>query len=460
MPRGNTYFMVGIEGGIRISEFGGFSGAELGELLEYREGGVIERLDDVGGYLNAIEKGIAMLDASLIRKTAHRIGNESADNITKSMSDKIVSAAHLLIRKLVFSSPILVRFHNDADGTGGALSVHAALKDVESGLRSGGNIVWIMQRGVSYSAADAGADILLSNNYSCLEKPLLILVDFGTTSDSNLGIEAIRDRFDVIWLDHHPPSEGFEGISLEHYINPWKFGGNSNYTAGLLASAFCSTMSDANTCMFERASLIGDYSDYADSSWNTDVSTVLDFITSDPESAYGRDKSNVTPQEIEAVLNDRKRFTEMLHYANMRLGEALDAGMKNIRPYHAGQHRVYVLDFEDIRSEDSRYPLPGRFASKLLDRILSSGNDEAVLIVHAGPYISIRLSKGIGDRINLLNIINGIKGAYMSSVEAGGGHLCAAGIKVTDRSEKKRIISAIISSIASETEREAHGLTT
>lgn len=451
MARGNTYFMVGVEGGIRIREFEGLIGAELGELLEYREGGTIGRLDDGGGYLNAVENGIALLDASLIRKTAHEIGNESADRITKSMSDKIASAAHLLIRKLAFSSPILVRFHNDADGTGGALSMHAALKDAGSRLGSRGNVIWIMQRGVSYSAADAGADILVANNYSCLEKPLLILVDFGTTSDSNLGIGAIRDRFDVIWLDHHPPSDGFEGIGLEHYINPWRFGGNSNYTAGLLASEFCSMMSDADTRVFERASLIGDYSDYVDSSWNTDVSTVLDFITSDPESAYGSDKSNVTPQEIDAVLNDRKRFTEMLHYANMRLGEALDAGMKDIKAYQAGQHRVYVLDFEDIRSEDSRYPLPGRFASKLLDRVLASGDSEAVLIVHAGPYISIRLSKGIGDRINLLGIINGIKGAYMSSVEAGGGHLYAAGIKVTDRSEKKRIINAIISSIASGT---------
>ncbi|EQD59922.1 hypothetical protein B1B_07985, partial [mine drainage metagenome] len=81
---------------------------------------------------------------------------------------------------------------------------------------------------------------------------------------------------------------------------------------------------------------------------------------------YGNAKSNVTPQEIESVLNNRARFEELLHYANMRLSEALDSSMKSMKSYQSGSCSIYVLDFEDIRSEDSKYPLPGRFSSKLL----------------------------------------------------------------------------------------------
>ncbi len=443
----NTYFTVGIEGGIHAGEFKGSLNAGLGELLEYREGGVINSVEDGKGYLRAIEGGMESLEAERIRKEEYRTGNAAAYAVTHRMWERMEEAAHLLIRKLVFSAPIIIRYHNDADGSGGALSVRAALKDICSRLGSNGNAVWMMHRGVSYSPSDAGTDMLVANNYSCIEKPLLLLIDFGTSIDSNLGLSGVSERFDVIWLDHHPPSEGFEGMKLEHYINPWNFGGDSNYTAGLLASAFCKTFSDVNTRAFEQASLIGDYSDYADRKWDTDLSTMLDFITSDPSAVYGSGKSNVTPQEIEAVLNDKPRFTELLHYANMRLSEALDSGMNDLKQYQAQAFRIYVLDFEDIRSEDSKYPLPGRFASKLLDRILASGEGEAALIVHAGYYISIRLSRGTGGSINLLDIINGIKGAYTKSVEAGGGHLYAAGIKVTDKSEKKRIINALINSM-------------
>ncbi len=421
--------------------------AEIGELLEYSEGREINVIAEGKGYLNTVESGISAFEESLIRKPDYKIGNGEADGMTAGMMDKMSESALLLIKKVAFSSPIIIRFHNDADGTGGALSIYKSLKDVCSRLGCKGNVVWMMQKGVSYSTSDAATDILISNNYSCIEKPLLINLDFGTSMDSNLGISDIKERFDIIWFDHHPVTEAFEGLALRHYINPWNFGGDSSYTAGLLASAFCKTFSDSNTREFERASLIGDHSSYADSTWNTDMATMLDFITSDPEAVYGSDKSNVTPQEIESVINDGKRFMELLHYANMRMDEALNSGMKSLRLYQSDVCGIYVLDFENVKSEDSRYPLPGRFSSRLLDRILSTSGGEAMLIVHAGQYISIRLSEVASEKIDLLGIINSIKGSYTQLIESGGGHLSAAGIKVTDKSEKKRIINAIINKV-------------
>ncbi len=381
--------------------------------------------------------------ASFIEKDAYRTGNKEIDNITEKMWNGLSAAARLLLRKLLYSAPIIIRFHNDADGSGGGCSLYLSVSDFCSKTKSQPNTVWLMHKKIAYGIYDAESDIAIANNYRSAEKPLLVIIDFGTTTDSNMGIEKVKDKFDVIWLDHHPIQEGFGGLNVGYYINPWNFGGDSNYTAGLLSSIMCRTFSSLNTNEYAQASLIGDYSNYANLS-NQEISTILDFITSDASSIYGNMKMNITPQEMVAVIEDRKRRREVLNYAQSRMEEAIDNGKKYVKRYSSESVGLYVLNFEKIRSEETKYPLPGRFASKLLDAIYGSGDKNAVLIVHAGPYISMRMSKEAGAKKDLLRIIDEIKREFAKSVDAGGGHALAAGMKIADQSEKHEIMKSLI----------------
>ncbi|MGC8671642.1 MAG: hypothetical protein ACP5TJ_02000, partial [Candidatus Micrarchaeia archaeon] len=119
--------------------------------------------------------------------------------------------------------------------------------------------------------------------------------------------------------------------------------------------------------------------------------------------------------------------------------------------HKAPKGNIYVADFEKIRGEsEERYPLPGRFASKLLDKIEELDTTDSVVVLHFGSFISLRSSKGLRDRLNLLTVIERIKEKYGSHIESGGGHLSAASIKLADTVNKKGIIGEIVEEIKKE----------
>ena len=440
-------------GGLAFGMASGGLRPACGESVECDADMRIVQVLDGGELASAVSAEVDMLCSSMVSNRAYATGNAAVDSATARMWGALGSAARLVIRKLAYSAPIIIRFHNDADGSGGALSLHASITDACA--RAGGangNIVWIMQRGVVYSAQDASADVAVAGGYSSAEKPMLLLVDFGTTTDSNGGIEALRGAFDIVWLDHHPVVEGFAGARLEHYINPWNFGCDSNYTAGLLSAAFSRTFSDVETRTYEQASLIGDYSSYADpgDAAAQETSTLLDFITSDLEAVYGPSKSNVTPQEIVAILSSPIRRRELLDYANIRLEEAIERGLANARMHETPYAFVYVLDFENVREDDgSRYPLPGRFSSKLLSRLNGMDMRRVVVVVYVGAYVLMRADKELCAEMSLLDVIAALKEMHGGLVENGGGHRCAGAVKLRDKAYGKEVAASAVRIIKS-----------
>ncbi|MGB9732278.1 MAG: hypothetical protein ACPLYE_00005, partial [Candidatus Micrarchaeales archaeon] len=306
-------------------------------------------------------------------------------------------------------------------------------------LESKSRFAWRMQRGVTYSKEDASADIFFINNFSSIAKPLLLVIDFGTTLESNAGIELAREKFDIIWLDHHPIIEGFKGLELKHYINPWMYGGDSDYTAGLLACTFSmlyANMDEKEVKEIQGASLIGDYSKFAQKD-GAELSEILELITSDSRIINSK---SVTPYEIESILANPARKDELLKYARLHLNEALDLAVGATKVYKGEKFNLYLLDFKHVRGEELKYPLPGRFASKLLSRIEELSDKPCMLILHFSSFISIRLSKGLD--IDLLSLIKKAKEAFQ--IDSAGGHKNAVSIKLKGEDSKKDVIKFLL----------------
>ncbi len=420
----------------------------IGRAVEKKEsGGFADSGTEVDG--EELKRIASKASSSLIRKEAYVTGNADIDRITSRMKGRLDEIAALIIRKMMLSAPIVVRFHNDADGSGGAYALYLSARDFALSHSLKTNFLWIMQRGVSYSGQDAESDILITNNYECVEKPLLVVIDFGTNPESNQGIGKIKDRFDIAWLDHHPIVPDFAGLELPNYVNTWQFGGDSNYTAGLLTSVMCKSFSEVDTSEMEGASLIGDYSDYATEK-GADMSALLDFVTSDLQAIYGPGKMNVTPQEIDAIVTNKDRSRELLEYANMRMEEALDNGIKSIRKYSLRGANLAVLDFEEIRSEDSKYPLPGRYASKLLDRLDEKGMKRTVLVVSVGSYLLMRIDKGLCAEFDLTRAMDEMKNRYPDEIAGGGGHRCAGSIKLKFKELSRQMTASLVGIIRAE----------
>jgi len=137
----------------------------------------------------------------------------------------------------------------------------------------------------------------------------------------------------------------------------------------------------------------------------------------------------------------------LLSYIHSHMSDFLDSAVSSVKVYN-GAVKVFLLDFGKLRDEvdsGTKYPLPGRFASKLMERISSLNKGACILILHFGRYISLRASSSAGETVDMLAIARSIKESY-KGVEAAGGHSKALSIKLSDEDEKKNIIRALLKS--------------
>jgi RecJ-like exonuclease len=445
-----TYFVLSGRGAeARLLPVGSSLSFSVGERVKVDSGaGTLVGLDAASDAIKeATDAARECADEALLKKR-YKAGIEAADKVTERMWTRLNAAASLFLSKLALGAPVIVRFHNDADGSSGAYGLFKSLEELskrKAVFSYRHNITWIMQNSVSYDPENAGSDILITNAYESVSKPLLLMIDFGTSAESNTGLDMIKKKFDIIWLDHHPVVEGFNGSTLEHYINPWLHGGDSNYTGGFLACVFSKSFADIDTRTIEEASFVGDYSEFVRKDRKgAELGTLLDLITSDVEIAFGASNTNLTPYEIDKLLKDEAKCKELLGYASMRLSEALESALASVKIYNTGIAKIYALDYEGVRIEYSKYPLPGRFSSKLLDKITELNELPCIVILHSGRYISIRARKDIGEKVDVLGLIGELKTRHAGEIVAGGGHKNAAGIKLADTARKATIVKDLV----------------
>jgi RecJ-like exonuclease len=449
------YFIVtlGSEGRVKTMKVKSKLIMNVGEIVDVSiKEAIVESAisaDDVS--IDDFEKSIDKEAAEIPKGIKYSLKIAKVDGITDKLWPRLEKAAKLLARKLVDATPIMIRFHNDVDGVSGACALHSAIKQAAESNKAISykhNISWRMHGGVSYGREDATADIMMCNNYECTHKPLLIMLDFGTSEESNPGIDLIREKFDIIWLDHHPIIEKFKGVELENYVNPWSFGGDSNYTAGFLSCMFARAFSNFDTKDMEQASFIGDYSEFmAPTPESRRLSVLMDLLSSDTRLIAGS-RGNLNPEEVMEIIYDRKRSDELASYAENRVAEMLDTAIKSVKEYKANGANIYVADFESIRvDEQSRYPLPGRFASKLLDKIEELNKLPCALLLHFGSFISVRMSKSLSQKVDLLKKLDEVKSYYSNYVDSAGGHSNAASIKMKSEEMKKEVIKFAVEKI-------------
>lgn len=368
------------------------------------------------------------------------------DKITLNMEKRLNHAASLMIKNILLGSPMIVRFHNDADGATGGYGLYLALQELFKKISPdfAPNISWKMQRGVAYTVNDAREDVLTIGSYNSISKPLLFITDFGTTEESLEGARIAKENFEIIWLDHHPVLNALAEL-VPNYINPWQFEGDSNYPAGFLTCEFGKRFANMDVSLIQSASLVGDYSGFASTDEEgRDLSLLLDMLTSDKKIAFSSGSNDLTPHEIDLILKDDTKKNDLIKYAKNRLEDALDSGIESIRNYKSDYSSIYLLDFENVRRDyNTKYPLPGRYASKLLERIEKSSDKPPILVLHFGHFVSIRVSTQIVDKVNLLALVNELKAGY-SYIEAAGGHKGAASIKLRSDEMKKELVNALL----------------
>lgn len=398
--------------------------------------------DLLAGYVQAadIEKNAKKMESGLKGKEYERTALR--------MMPELKRAANLLLKGLVSGAPIVVRFHNDGDGAAGGIAIYRALADLQKKFFAKERAIsWEMNRSIAYTLESFYADKMLFESYESIERPILVITDFGTSTESVEALRASQGLCETIWLDHHMPYEGFPRELAKHYINVCDFDGSSSFTAGLLACIFAQVLSDVDLEDVKEAALVSDYSIYAnykdeDAAKN---SIILDYLTSSSNEMHHK------PRQLDIILKDREKSESAFRRASGLLKEAIDTGIKNIRNYRNSEGiNICLLDFGHIAKLRLDYPLPGRYSSRLQEKIERENNGKTITIVHYGSYISMRTSGDIHESINILEIIEKLKAATNGMV-SGGGHPQAASIR-TDKEHIKEVIRLLLSELGVQSE--------
>ncbi len=381
------------------------------------------------------------VDSVKIKENLEKAEKESSGepyfDSLKKMEKNLHAACESFIASFISGSPIIARFHNDGDGASGAVALSRALQKIQEKCFDGERgIAWTMHRGIDYDIGSFSSDSLVFNSYKSIEKPLIFITDFGTAPGSESAIKKFGNFYNVIWLDHHPLYEGFPKGGIPHYINTWEFGSDSNFTAGLLTCLFSKSLYNVNAKDMIGASLISDYSTFADRKDKSLQRTaiIIDYLTSVAER---RDSGieKLTPNYIDNLLNSKERSDNLFSIASNTLNEALELGVKSVREYKCKNWKVFVLDFENIPKSETGFPLPGRYSSRLQERLESLNGNETITVVYYGNYITVRLSKHISSKVGLLKIIGNIV-KNEENAESGGGHNEAASIRLREKAVK------------------------
>ena len=402
------------EGRPRIEEIE-IIGSATQKEIEDALGRLLEKVDIKGNIAKALERH----KSAEYSKGMHKI-SEAIGKAALAFASAYLSGAH-----------IIVRFHNDCDGISGAISINRALAKLSDMLMIGKPYVsWVMQRGIEYDAESAYSDIMEFRNYASTTAPILLITDFGTAPGSGEQLRNTEKQYKIIMLDHHPPYNGFPREGIINYINSWDYGLDSSFTAGLLSSFFAETLADIDTRDMIKASLVGDFSEYADRSdeLGQKLSIVLDYLTS----IAGRRGSSIeklTPSYADSLINNPEKFASTFYLASSSLNELLDLGVERAKKLNGDIADIFLLDFSELPKSESGYPLPGRYSSRLQEKLEAINGPRTILVLHYGSYITIRLPRAISGEAKLLEKINKILESS-EYAESGGGHNEAASIKV------------------------------
>ncbi len=380
--------------------------------------------------------------------------------VLKRLKDEMLSVARELKRAVYESRPIIIRHHWDADGTCGGVALEVALIDLVEKVHADSEAkYYLVKRKVSrapfYELEDVVRD--LDESLEDAEKfgdkiPLVVLVDNGSGRED---VPAIRQFLtfgaDVITIDHHFPDEEVDAYLL-HHVNPYKVGGDSNYTSGILCVEIARMISDVSVEHLAAISVVGDraegevekYVEIAgmDREELKDIALALEY-----EMFYLRFRaaSGIVHEILGFGRKDRqKKLVEMLsQYAKQAIEEQLQPAMESVKVQVLPNGvALAALDVENFAKKFT-FPPPGKLTGEVHDRLKEKY--EKLVTIGYGPDFAVIRSEGV--QLDIPRLVEELKREIVAAVD-GGGHLVVGSIKFV-QGKRREVLARLAAKIGS-----------
>ncbi len=354
------------------------------------------------------EKEYRRIENSLVSSFDVSAPKILVNETTKAVSGDILKVAKKLLAAKILGRFVLLRFHHDADGISGAIAIRKTIP-----LRT------YQQNSAVYSAKEAFRDLEILSHEN---RPLVILVDFGSNDASREGIDLLNAAgIESVLIDHHPPGKGLESVSLS--LSVWKTGEKdpSSYCAGYL-SAEVAECCGSESRKLAAIAAAGDKSGILPvGDEEKKYALVFDYLAA--YSSYG----NRLEFYIQ-VFQKKELCDSIWKQAEEKIESAVAPLMERLNEKSIHGCRVVLADVEGsfVKGE---FPSRGKITTAVFERI---GGKEPLVVVGKGEQtIILRANQAAVDAgIKSGEIARGVAEKLKGLVVGGGGHGKAAAIRV------------------------------
>ena len=386
--------------------------------------------------------------------------------ILEKLKPKMMEAAKTIRRAILDGRTVLLRHHNDADGICSGVAMEKAVVPLLKETNPDNDAEYhYFKRSPSkapfYELEDVVKD--LSFALEDLERhgqklPLIVLLDNGSTEEDLVALmQAKIYDIEVVVIDHHSPGEVIDGkVIIDEYVdthvNPYLVGGDSQITAGALATEVAHMINPECTDLIKHLPGIAAIGDHAESSEADQyiklaetkgytperlkqIAECIDFESYYLKFMNGRgimdtilgvDNIDKHPKMIDALYKEYKK----------RVDTQLKAAIPNVKSEQLDNGIYFnILDVEKYAHKFT-FPAPGKTCGFVHDNIVQKlGEDKPILTLSHGPDFGvIRATDAVNQQygFSVNDIIPIIAEKVPQAGLDGGGHECAGSLKYVE----------------------------
>ena len=400
--------------------------------------------------------------------------------VLEKLRPRMAHVAKKIRRAILDGKPVIIRHHADADGYCAGLALERAILPILSKFSIDVDAQWhYFKRSPSkapfYELEDVTKDLV----YSLEDKlrfgqkmPLVVLTDNGSTDEDIPAIsQAVAFGVDVLVIDHHYPGEVVDGrVEVDEYIsghvNPYLVGGDSNLTAGVLATEVARMINKDVTEEINHLpgiAVVGDHAKGREveeyikialkdlTKWSKRYGSGKEYTVEDLEKIalcmdfeafYLRFMSGRGIVEEILATNKREiyRHERLIDILYKRAMEMIDRQMRAALPALKTQklENNIILNTLDVEKYTHKFtfPPPGKTCGFVHDTVVKKYGEETPIITIAyGPdFLVVRATDVVSERFNfnLNHIVEQLMREIPEASIDGGGHECAGSMKFVE----------------------------
>lgn len=342
--------------------------------------------------------------------------------VTESLKQEFEKAKNLIIKSINERRQIILRHDTDCDGYGGGIALEKAILQLIKEKQNPTNFRFYFRRIPSrspfYNNTDASRDVqaILDSERFGKEKPLIILVDFGSGMENETSIEKIKLLGSkVIVVDHHVIAKGIKPSIM---INPHSKGKGSEFCSAMLACELSNSLRKNED--LRRIAAISGITDkcpeeiikkyYPGNLEELEkTARVIDYEISAVKYFEGQNT-------VDKLFSESSLTKELVELLYPKIQELRKEQLETLKKHHEKKGNKIFVDLEKYCSRE--YPSTGRSIGMLYDHFKKKYS-----VYGIGPeFIIIRTNDSVSK------LIEKLRNKFPHAMISGGGHEKAGAI--------------------------------